>query len=54
MQDDHEGYIDWEEFERTQTQLAANAYGRKDGAKSSRGGRACSPVFRRAAGAAVG
>src|SRR5579859_4933201 len=36
----HNGYIDWEEFERNQTQLAANAYGRKDGAKSGRGGRA--------------
>ena len=40
LQDHHEGYIDWEEFERNQKQLAANAYGRKDGAKSSRGGRA--------------
>ena len=40
MKDHHEGYIDWEEFERNQTQLATNAYGRKDGAKSGRGGRA--------------
>src|SRR6201990_2925353 len=40
LKDHHEGYIDWEEFERNQTQLAANAYGRKDGAKSGRGGRA--------------
>ena len=34
------GYIDWEEFERNQAQLATNAYGRRDGAKSGRGGRA--------------
>src|SRR3954468_17542639 len=40
LKDHHEGYIGWEEFERNQTQLAANAYGRKDGAKSGRGGRA--------------
>ncbi|HTI79201.1 MAG TPA: recombinase family protein [Acetobacteraceae bacterium] len=40
LKEHHEGYIDWEEFERNQTQLAANAYGRKDGAKSGRGGRA--------------
>jgi DNA invertase Pin-like site-specific DNA recombinase len=40
LKDHHESYIDWEEFERNQTQLAANAYGRKDGAKSGRGGRA--------------
>src|ERR1700719_1896480 len=37
LKDHHEGYIDWEEFERNQKQLAANAYGRKDGAKSGRG-----------------
>ena len=36
LKDHHESYIDWEEFERNQTQLAANAYGRKDGAKSGR------------------
>jgi DNA invertase Pin-like site-specific DNA recombinase len=36
----HEGYIDWPEFERNQRQLASNAYRRKDGAKSGRGGRA--------------
>src|SRR3954453_21533869 len=36
----HEGYIDWAEFERNQTQLAANTYGRIGGAKSGRGGRA--------------
>lgn len=40
LKDHHEGYIDWREFERNQKQLAANAYGRKDGAKSGRGGRA--------------
>jgi len=40
LKDHHESYIEWEEFERNQTQLAANAYGRKDGAKSGRGGRA--------------
>jgi hypothetical protein len=40
LKDHHEGYIDWEEFERNQKHLAANAYGRKDGAKSGRGGRA--------------
>jgi DNA invertase Pin-like site-specific DNA recombinase len=40
LKDHHQGYIDWEEFERNQKQLAANAYGRKDGAKSGRGGRA--------------
>jgi DNA invertase Pin-like site-specific DNA recombinase len=39
LKDHHEGYIDWEEFERNQKQLAANAYGRRDGAKSGRGGR---------------
>ena len=36
----HEGYIDWAEFERNQKQLSANAYRRRDGAKSGRGGRA--------------
>jgi hypothetical protein len=40
LKDHHEGYIDWEEFERNQKHLATNAYGRKDGAKSGRGGRA--------------
>jgi hypothetical protein len=39
LKDHHEGYIDWEEFERNQKLLAANAYGRRDGAKSGRGGR---------------
>jgi DNA invertase Pin-like site-specific DNA recombinase len=40
LKDHHEGYIDWPEFERNQKQLASNAYRRKDGAKSGRGGRA--------------
>ncbi|MGA2794540.1 MAG: recombinase family protein, partial [Roseiarcus sp.] len=39
LKDHHEGYIDWPEFERNQKQLASNAYRRKDGAKSGRGGR---------------
>src|SRR5215212_957869 len=36
----HEGYIEWGEFERNRTQLAANTYGRVRGVKSGRGGRA--------------
>jgi DNA invertase Pin-like site-specific DNA recombinase len=40
LKDHHDGYIDWEEFERNQKQIAANAYGHRDGAKSGRGGRA--------------
>lgn len=40
LKDHHEGYIEWEEYERNQALLAANAYGRKGGAKSGRGGRA--------------
>ncbi len=40
LKDHHEGYIDWAGFERNQKHLAANACGRKDGAKSGRGGRA--------------
>jgi DNA invertase Pin-like site-specific DNA recombinase len=40
LKDHHEGYIDWAEFERNQKQLAANAYGKADGAKSGRGGQA--------------
>jgi excisionase family DNA binding protein len=40
IKDHHEGYVSWAEFERNQTQLAANAYGRVGGAKSARGGRA--------------
>jgi excisionase family DNA binding protein len=40
IRDHHEGYIDWAEYERNQTVLAANAYGRVGGQKSGRGGRA--------------
>lgn len=40
LKDHHEAYIDWAEFERNQKQLAFNAYGKVDGAKSGRGGRA--------------
>jgi len=40
LKDHHDGYIEWEEFERNQKQIAANAYGHRDGAKSGRGGRA--------------
>ena len=39
----HEGYIDWAEFDRNQTQLAPNDYAKPRGAKSGRGGRACWP-----------
>jgi excisionase family DNA binding protein len=40
LKNHHEGYIDWAEFERNRKQLAANTYGKADGAKSGRGGRA--------------
>jgi len=40
IHDHHEGYIDWAEYERNQSVLAANAYGRVGGQKSGRGGRA--------------
>ena len=40
IKDHHEAYIDWAEFECNQKQLAVNAYGKVDGAKSGRGGRA--------------
>nr|WP_018240898.1 recombinase family protein [Ensifer sp. BR816] len=40
IKDHHEGYIGWEEYERNQKQLALNAYGRSDGVKSGRGGKA--------------
>ena len=40
LKEHHEGYIDWDEFERNQKQLAVNAYGRVGGEKSGRGGRA--------------
>jgi len=38
IKDHHKGYIDWEEFERNQKQLAANAYGKAGDVKSGRGG----------------
>lgn len=40
IKDHHEGYIGWEEYERNQQQLALNNYGRADGVKSGRGGKA--------------
>ena len=40
IKDHHVGYIEWEEYERNQVQLAKNAFGRKGGTKSGRGGRA--------------
>ncbi len=40
LKDHHEAYIGWAEFERNQKQLAVNAYGKVDGTKSGRGGRA--------------
>lgn len=40
IRDHHEGYIDWTDYERHQSLLAANAYGRAGGQKSGRGGRA--------------
>ncbi len=40
IKDHHEGYIEWAESERNQAALAANAYGKRGGAKSGRGGRA--------------
>jgi len=38
INDHHQGYIDWEEFERNQKQLAANAYSKTGDVKSGRGG----------------
>jgi DNA invertase Pin-like site-specific DNA recombinase len=38
IKDHHQSYIDWEEFERNQKQLAANAYGKAGDVKSGRGG----------------
>jgi DNA invertase Pin-like site-specific DNA recombinase len=40
IKDHHDGYIDWEEYERNQAVLACNAYGRAGDTKSGRGGRA--------------
>ncbi|MBP2449998.1 hypothetical protein JOH51_007506 [Rhizobium leguminosarum] len=46
LQEQHEGYIDWDEFERNQRFIAVNAFGQKGGIKSGRGGRAllCPPA----------
>ena len=43
IKEHHEGFIDWSEFERNQKLLAANTYGKADGAKSGRGGRSLLP-----------
>ena len=40
IRDHHEGYIGWPEYERNQGQLSLNAYGRRGGVKTGRGGRA--------------
>jgi len=40
IKDHHKGYIDWEEFERNQKQIAANAYSKVGDVKSGRGGAA--------------
>jgi excisionase family DNA binding protein len=40
IKDHHKGYIDWEEFERNQMQIAANAYSKVGDVKSGRGGAA--------------
>jgi excisionase family DNA binding protein len=40
IKDHHESYISWDEYERNQQQLMRNNYGRADGVKSGRGGRA--------------
>ena len=40
LKDHHDSYLGWEEFERNQKLLTANAYGKIGEAKSGRGGRA--------------
>ena len=40
LKDHHEGYIGWSEFERNQAHIAVNAFGKKGGVKSGRGGHA--------------
>jgi len=40
IKEHHQGYIDWEEYERNQRQLAHNAFSKAGGVKSGRGGRA--------------
>lgn len=61
IKDHHDAYIDWDEFERNQKQLSVNAYGKVDGVKSGRGGRAlmagmlcCARCGRRLAGCIYG
>lgn len=43
IQNHHEGYIEWSEFERNQKTLASNNYAKAGGVKSGRGGRALLP-----------
>ncbi|MGC8520119.1 MAG: recombinase family protein [Steroidobacteraceae bacterium] len=43
IQDHHPGYIEWAEYERIQTLLAANTYAKPGDVKSGRGGRALLP-----------
>lgn len=38
LKDHHEGYINWDQYQRNQAQLARNAFGRAGGVKSARGG----------------
>jgi Recombinase/Recombinase zinc beta ribbon domain len=38
LKDHHAGYIEWDQYERNQAQLARNAFGRTGGVKSGRGG----------------
>ena len=40
LKDHHVGYIEWDEYERNQVQLARNTFGRAGGVKSGRGGAA--------------
>lgn len=36
----HEGYVSWDQYERNQAQLSKNTFGKPEGVKSGRGGRA--------------
>ena len=40
LKEHHDGYVSWDEYERNQTTLATNAYGKGGGVKSGRGGKA--------------
>ena len=40
LKEHHDGYVSWAEYERNQTILATNAYGKGGGVKSGRGGKA--------------